>query len=505
VLVLALSCAGDPEIPDAEVIVEEASPQDTAEPEDIETLDALPALTRLSLDLRGTRPSLSEIERVQADPAALDTLREEFLQDPAMPDRMGWIWNDAVHTAVWGQSYVRFGELEPATWAAIGWEPLALVAAITDEDRPFTDLVTAEETRANPALADFYGLDGGSADWGSATYTDDRPTAGILSTNGLWLRYTADQVNFNRTRANAVADLFLCADFLDRDGGFEFALDPEDLTSVEEAVRTEPACLSCHAALDPMTGFFGGFAEKSDELPEDQYLRYSTFFEVAVATNTPPAYYGTSASDLHDLGNLIAADPRFTRCAVRRFYEGLVGEAPSVVEERRLLSDWKVEGLVVRALVRDITTSDAYLQAEPRPMRAEVLYTSTADLMGRTIDVDPDEGLAPMGYDATLRVLAGGSDDDAVLVPNEGPHLGAQAVMAWASRMTRDSVADVLEVDPDTDDSAAIRAELARLHLRFFGLVATEDDLDALQELHAAGGFDLVVAGLLRHPRMLAY
>lgn len=504
VLLLLLACGDEEPTPQETEGESSAEVLDTGSDEEIPTLEPLAALTRLSLDLRGRRPTLAEIERVQEDPAEVDALAVEFLDDRDFPDRMGWLWNEAFHTGVWGQGYTRFGELDADTWAAMGWEPLAFVSAVTDEDRPFTDLVTMPGTRADDALADFYGLSGGG-DWGEAFYTDGRPNAGVLATNALWLRYTGDAVNYNRSRANAVARIFLCADFLDRDGSFEFDLDPESLQSVEDAVATEPACLGCHAALDPLTGFFGGFAERSDELPTEQYLQYSPYMETWHGDFRNPSYYGTPASDLSDLGELIAADPRFSRCAVRRFYEGLVGELPKASTERQLLADWKDEGLVVRALVEDIVATDAYLEDEQRVVVPGVLYTTFADLLSWSTDVSADQGLAPMGYDAELRVMAGGPDDDEVLARNRGPHLGMHALTAWAARSTSSSAEGVLQIDPDTTDPAAVRDELARLHLRFFGAVATEDDLDALEELHGAGGFEMVVAGLLRHPRSVIY
>ena len=500
---LALACGEDPVLPEPQEEVVSAE-LDTAVPADLDTLEPLAALTRLSLDLRGRRPSVDEIERVQADPAALDELRGEFLQDPAFSQRMGWLWNDAIHTGVWAQDYTRFGFLDARDWEAIGWEPLAIVAAVADEDRPFTELVTLEGTRADAALVDFYGLDG-SDDWAEAHYQDGRPDAGVLATNGLWLRYSGDAVNYNRTRANAVARIFLCADFLDRDGSFEFDLDPEALQSIENAVATEPACLGCHAALDPMTGFFGGFAERSDTMPDDQYLSYSSFGEVWFSGFRNPSYYGTPATDLADLGALIAEDPRFLRCSVRRFYEGLVGEPPVASTERQLVAAWKEEGLVVRSLVEDIVTTDAYLEDERRLLTPMALYTSFADLMGWSTEVPADEGLAPMGFDADLRVMAGAPDDDTMLARNRNPNVGLHALTAWAARRTASSVEEVLEIDPESQDEAAVREELARLHLRFFGQVASDEDLDALEELHEAGGFEAVLAGLLRHPRQVLY
>ena len=54
----------------------------------------------------------------------------------------------------------------------------------------------------------------------SARYTDGRPAAGVLATNGLWWRYTTTDSNMNRTRAAAISRLLLCEDFMARPVSF---------------------------------------------------------------------------------------------------------------------------------------------------------------------------------------------------------------------------------------------------------------------------------------------
>jgi hypothetical protein len=467
-------------------------------------LDSQGQAVRLSLDLRGRRPSLDELALVAQDPEELTGLVDGWIREPAFATRMAWLWNDSFHTAVWGQSYERFGPLAPETWQAMGWEPLAILAAIVDEDRPFTDLVLVRETRATPALAELYGLSyGGDGDWEWASYTDDRPAAGVVSANGLWLRYTADALNLNRQRANALSKLLLCADFLDREGGFEFDLSPEDLTAMDDAVKTQETCVNCHAALDPLAAFFGGFAEKSDELPDENYVQWSPFGAAMAGT---ASWFGTPANGLEDLGQLIAVDPRFASCAVERFYQGLVGEPPQPDRHRELTQAWVAGDQTARDLVRAIVSLPEYLADERRLVTLEQLHTTLEDLLQVTPAVTPDEGLGPMAWDADMRVLAGAPDDVTRLVRATVPTLGLHAVLAWAARSTiPEGLEDVLEVDSEDSDPEVVRDELARLHHRFFGVAGTDGDLDSLQTLHAAGGWELVLAGLIRHPRMLVY
>ena len=50
--------------------------------------DPVAQLFRASLDLRGVRPTMDEIERVDADPQAYGELVDEFLDDPRFEERV---------------------------------------------------------------------------------------------------------------------------------------------------------------------------------------------------------------------------------------------------------------------------------------------------------------------------------------------------------------------------------------------------------------------------------
>jgi hypothetical protein len=50
--------------------------------DEIEPMDPVQLLTRVSLDTRGIRPSVAEIERVEADAGELSVIRAEYLAGP---------------------------------------------------------------------------------------------------------------------------------------------------------------------------------------------------------------------------------------------------------------------------------------------------------------------------------------------------------------------------------------------------------------------------------------
>lgn len=488
-------------------------------------------VTRASLDLRGVRPSAAELAAA-TDPTAAAELVDGFLEDARFGSRMAWLYNDVLHTAVWFDNslYRYFPEMTPEAGRAAGFAPLAMVEHIAATDQPWSALVTARELPHNDVVASFFGVAGtGSGDaWVLAPPADGRPMAGILSSPTLWLAYDGDRTNFNRRRANEVARIFLCADFLARDVTFEFNLSPEALSDLERAVQTEPACGSCHAVLDPMAAFFGGFVERSANEPTHQLVQYSPWTAEWYRGWAAPAYFGRPGTDLADLGAYLAADPRYSRCAVENFAQGLLSRP---VDSARELEAWHTDfaegGLTVRALVRSIVHSDAYRSADRRLLTTEQIATSVAELVGWS--PTEEEDLTELVWEAEYRLLGGGTDDAAILVRNPEPNVGQLVLMTWVARRVVVPTLTVeagraaedrrlfTVVDP-TDRSASdtdVRAQLAVLHTRMLSrpVDATSDEVDALVALFdSAGGtsdpssaWEVVLHALLRHPHAVLY
>lgn len=504
---------------------------DTGAPNDGAPLTGVPALTRASLELRGTRPSLDEIALVQADPTALDELVADFVQTDAFADRAMWIWNDALHTGAWAGQYTRFGELPPEQVRSLGQAPLRMVRALVTEDRPYTDLVTLDRIQADDRLADLWGIPGptdpGDDGWGWVSLPDGRPMAGVLSGNTLWLRYSPDQLQRNRVRANALATMLLCADFLDREGAFEFSVDASALADIEDAVATQGECLACHASLDPLASLFGGFTWKSEVLPRETYVTWSPHHADLAAAQQQPAYYGVPASDLADLGRLVAADPRFTRCGVERLYTGLVGAPPSAASQHHLTEAFGQADLRLSALALEIARSDAFLHDTPKVLTPEQLATSLRDLLGVPVE-DPgariEDGLGALLWSGEHRVLGGGTDDVTVLARNRTAGLGLAVLQAWVARgHVDDAVAadrsrpldERLLVFTDDDDEEAVRQALATLRTRLLSSPSAPSDpgVDRLYALWSAAGgaadpataWGTVVEALVRHPSQVLY
>lgn len=473
------------------------------------------AVVRASLDLVGRRPDPDTLP--QADASTLSALVADAQDDPDLGRRAAWLWNQSLHTAAWQDDLAWLAELPIADQRAIAWEPLAGIMAVVNEDRPFTDVLTAPEWPANDRLAALWDIPytGTDGTWAWTRYDDGRPLAGILSTSALWMRHSADQTNFHRRRANMLARVFLCADFFDRDVQFE-ADSTLGVGEVEVAVRETPACVNCHAALDPLAGFLAGFAERSEPTDLEEGKRYSPWVAAYGAAVSNPSYFGHPGQDLTDLGAFMAADPRFARCVVRRAYEGLTNASFDAEPARDdMVREFVHGGYRWDQLAAAVIETDAWAAPALKRLPADQYLLATS----RVLALPEGETGAWAGLDEALlggqlRVLGGDADDVSVLQPASATapahllytHWVAEVAVPEAVALDRarppaDRVLVPAADDPSEDE---VRVQLVALFLRVDSLVVEPDgaEVDRLLALWQAAdqSWDEVLVALLRHP-----
>ncbi len=549
VVSLTLGCAsGTADAPDAgetqRAVVDVARPETPAE-----APTALPPrelAIRLSIDLRGVRPTPEELGGL-SDLASMDTpgaeeavgvLVDAWLGDPRFPKRVRDLFVPVFRTRVedFPVPATALGlspDDQPALFASIGEEALRVVAQVAAEDRPWTDLVTSAETRVDDRLAAIWPVERtGAVDadgWGPARYTDDRPAAGLLSTNGLWWRYLSDGASHGRGRANAVARLFLCSDFLGRPIDFPRELDLTDAAAIAQAVRQNAGCVGCHAALDPLASALAGL-QYTDKTP-GELSRYHAERERGwvAGTGAPPGFYGTPTWSLAELGRQLAADPRFVECAVSRGFELLVGRPARIPDELDALTRHReaflAGGLTIRALFRSVVRDPAYRDASTeRLVTPEVWADQLEAWTGFRLRAGGADLLAT---DRTgLRTLAGGGDGRSGAAAATAPtttqvlvwQRTAEAAAAWAAEHPQ----GLFAVDPaalpqgaSAADDPAFRAQLQAWHRRFFGREVAQDALEVTAPLalwDALAAIDSpraawagVLTALLRDPDLVVY
>lgn len=512
----------------------EIKPADPApERPGVQYLTPVQHLIRASLDLRGTRPTIAEIEDIEAHPSKMRDYVREYLEDPRFLERVKEIWNEGFlvrqdRPFFQGPPQLLGLMTEDDFARASSNEPLELIAHVVANDRPFTEIVTAKYTVANEVLAQYYDVtrptDQGRG-WVESHYSDGRPEAGVLSSTSFYTRWTTTDSNQNRGRANAWTRALLCYDFFTRDIIVDTALDLSDPNVVNNAVRTNPSCVGCHQSLDPLAShFFGYFIPEDAGMGERSYpiKTYSADLEPRwqQGTGREPGYFGNVAEDpdLATLAESIADDPGFSMCSVRRFQAGLTGVHIKDLElpETDRLHDWFLRtDFDAKALVEEIVMSPNYRIAGPAVGATDVvdqdvhglkllspeqlnrmLREMTGNAKGTNADGFGWRMAAPDGYDLLendiygFRMMAGGYDSRFVTAPAHtvnATHIltlrmasadAASRLLARDFERERGNRRIMREVDADTTGEAEIRAQLVDLNKYLYGEVLTSTDAD---------------------------
>ncbi|MDP2312603.1 MAG: DUF1585 domain-containing protein [Pseudomonadota bacterium] len=504
----------------------------------------LGALSRLSLDLRGVRPTVAELEAAEAagdDPAAWAAQVDTFLHDPRFGARVRDLYSGIYLTRqdAYAHAAADYGVDDDAAFvSSIGEEPLRILSTIAEQDLPYTEIATADWTMADEVVAAAAPVDypKNATGWARARYTDGRPSAGILATNGLWWHYTTSSSNLGRARASAMSRILLCQDYLSRAIPFDRSLDLLDPVAMADALHTEPGCVACHNTLDPLASYIFGFYP----LPGDGAADAATYHADREAlwrltTGAPPAYYGVPGESVADLGRQIAADPRLTQCVTRQWVGALLGREPGLDDTAALVAHREAMlagGTTIRALVASIVATDAYRGTEggvdPRLVSVEQLGTALFDLTGFRF--------THLGYDLLgsdtygVRTLAGGVDGVYTTRPDALPTATSvlvharvtQAAAAWVAAHDRAGTeAPTLFTAIDFGETPAsgrdaMVEQLLLLHLRLHGVRVAADgpevdaDLALWEELYALDGdpeaaWAGVLSVLLRDPAFLTY
>ncbi len=520
-------------------------------------------LTRISLALRGMRPSLDDLHRVKDDPNVLPSIVDRYLDSPAFGETIKELHNETLLMRIEQPTftYPALGPLATATAREINSqfeEPLELIEDIVMSGQPYTKIVTADYTMANGTTAAMWGLPHtGPADtWERTPFPDGRAPLGILATNSLYHRWRSTGFNYNRGRANLISRALLCHDFLSSDITVDTSVDLSDPDVVANAVVQSSSCAGCHQTLDPLASYLFTFRGSLAPVAVDAYP--ITYFTPATANRwktankRPPMFFGATTDGMPGLGTAITQDPRFARCTATRFASYFTEVPQSEVStawiarlQKALVdSSWNA-----KALVKAIVLSDEFRVSHDTDAKAaettvgtlkarpEQLQRMLRDLTGFNWSTTTNANLRGIPYGPAnlldsdfigFRVLAGGIDSyfvtEYVHTMNATSSLVAKAAAAAAADFVVDhdqaaaagdrtlfTEAAVTAADPDR-----VRAQLAYLHARIYGeLVAPDspevDDTFALYSDAFAATNDrarawkLTLVGMLSDFRSLFY
>lgn len=318
----------------------------------------------------GLKPVRGLLDEVMREDAFYERLRESFndifltLGVNGNPDSTVLSYEHFEKTRLWYQKYDlnhikdendrrKAGyKLANDYRAALLGEPMKLIEHIVRNDRPFTEIVTADYIMVTPYTARGYGvfdelkdqfsnpgdpfeyipvklkaLVGRSRREDQESTTGFYPHAGLLSTFQYLSRYSTTETNRNRLRARMYYQHFLGVDVL------ELAARGSDAAAVtskfEIPTMQASECVVCHRTLDPVAGLF------------QDYWRFDTNFSIYGRRKegwfTDMFDTGFEGIDLPAderwralqwLGKRTAEDPRFAVAMTEHAYYILTGRRP---------------------------------------------------------------------------------------------------------------------------------------------------------------------------------
>lgn len=440
----------------------EAAPDPSLPPffDGVLMLDDRRLLRRATLSLAGRLPSESELATVSAQGlAALPGVLDGLMKENAFYDRLREGFNDIFLTVGFdgvpstALSYDHFSTTR--NWIekhdlshiedpkarqqaryklgrdynnAILGEPMKLVEYIVRNDRPFTEIVTADYIMVTPYTARGYGiydelkatfqnpddpfeyvpvklkaLVGRNRSEDQESATGFYPHAGLLSTFQYLRRYPTTETNRNRLRARMYYLQFLGVDAL------ELAARVSDAAAVsakfEIPTMQAAECVVCHKTVDPVAGLFQDYYKLEGVYGRRKDGWFKDMFAAGFEGEDLPAEERWRS--LQWLGERTAKDPRFAATMVEHVYYILTGrkvllppkqlDDPLYAARRRayqaqrqqieaIATRFAASGFNLKNVFQDWIVSDFY--------RADGLATATSDPQ-RLAELD-DIGLVRM-------------------------------------------------------------------------------------------------------------
>jgi hypothetical protein len=318
--------------------------------EGVEMLDEVATLRKATLALAGRLPTVEEEQWVRDNSwEGLDQVLDNVMLEPAFHDRLREIYNDNFLTdryyrntdaidlldtetdypnAYWFDSLPEGTQRDNAASAAnraLAREGIELLVHIVKNDRPYTELLTADYTMANWYSAQTLGVDPppeaveGDYEAFGPVRVPGIPHAGVLTATTYLNRFPTTDTNRNRHRSRMLYEFFLATDVQ------ALGSRPIDATKVEGVNPTlnNPTCTNCHEVVDPVAGGFQNWDAMGRYRPPEQGW-HPDMKQAGFGEEVLPAEKSQRA--LEWLASQVIQDNRFQISAVHIMFEGLSGQ-----------------------------------------------------------------------------------------------------------------------------------------------------------------------------------
>lgn len=328
---------------------------------EVDVLDEEATLRKASLALVGRLPTQDEYEQVRGlGIDALDPVLDEMMTEEAFYDRLGEVYNDLFLTDRYLPNTNAIDLLYDYDYPNRRWfdatadeslrnqqasrsnrgvarAAINLVKYVVMNDKPFTEILTADYMVFNPYSAKSFGavgLDGGGLVFADDTDPDELqpgrlparggldvfPHAGVISDPMWMIRFPTTETNRNRHRARMIYRFFLATDVLRL---AERPIDPTAITDFNPTLNNEN-CSACHGRIDPMAGtlmnfnIFGQYEPPAEGWYPD--MRIPGFKDTTVAFDDFPTAHQWLAAQ-------IAQEDLFAVATVHTVFTGITGQA----------------------------------------------------------------------------------------------------------------------------------------------------------------------------------
>lgn len=355
-------------------------------------MDNAQTLRKAALLYAGRLPTEQEVASVSSGSeedlavAVRALMSEEGFESFLMEAANDRLLTEAFSTSVFGivdrfyypNSYQYYQVPSPAgsdkrlTSEALAAEPMRLIANVVTNERPYTEVLTADYIMVNPYSAEVYGgnvtFDNPSDpdEWREGRITDyfrctvcgqnnpnvsynistDYPHAGLLNSPALLSRFPSTDTNRNRARARWAYYFFLGVDI---EGLSDRTTDQSALADENNPTLNNENCTVCHNIMDPVAGAFQNYGDEGfykdqpggqHSLPgsyrfdsNSDYQIGDTWYSDMLAPGFGDELAPNSDNSMQWLADKFVNDPRFGYGTVYFWYPAVMGRGAYTLPE----------------------------------------------------------------------------------------------------------------------------------------------------------------------------
>lgn len=266
------------------------------------------------------------------------------------------------------------------TSEALAQEPLRLVSHVVTNERPYTEVLTADYIMVNPYSAEVYGGNvafddpGDPNEWREGRITEyyrcticgpnnpnnsydiptDYPHAGLLNSPAVLSRFPSTDTNRNRARARWAYYFFLGVDI---EGLSERTTDQAALADENNPTLNNENCTVCHNIMDPVAGAFQNYGDEGfykDQPggqhslpgsyrfdPASDYQLGDTWYSDMLAPGFGEELAPNSDNSIQWLAEKFVKDPRFGYGTVYFWYPAVMGRDAYALPENPEDADYE--------------------------------------------------------------------------------------------------------------------------------------------------------------------